>query len=65
MGFGGGVAAMVHPIQAPMPTMETNAMTTGIAISHNLMDSKAGQKNATRYAPNVAMQIMKISTLMA
>jgi len=46
-GFGGGVVAKVHPIQAPMPRIATNAMSTGIAMSQSLMASRAGQKSAT------------------
>jgi len=47
IGLGGGVVAMVHPIHAPMPRTTINAMSTGMAISHSRMASKAGQKSAT------------------
>ena len=33
MGFGGGVVAMVYPIQAPMARMAMNAIATGAAMS--------------------------------
>ena len=35
MGFGGGVVAIVQPIHAPMASMATKAMSTGVAISQN------------------------------
>jgi len=47
IGFGGGVVAMVHPIQAPIPRMAMNAMSTGVATSQSLIDSRAGMKRAT------------------
>ena len=61
IGFGGGVVAMVHPIQAPMPRTATKAMNTGIATSQSLMASRAGQKRATVYAAAMATQTMQIS----
>jgi len=33
IGLGGGVVAMVHPIQAPIARTATNAMSTGVAMS--------------------------------
>lgn len=47
IGSGGGVVAMVHPIQAPTPRTTMNAMSTGMATSQSLTASKAGQKSAT------------------
>ncbi len=47
IGFGGGVVAMVQPIQAPMPRTTMNAMSTGIATSQSRMASRVGQKSAT------------------
>ena len=38
----GGVVAMVQPIQAPMASIATNAMSTGVAMSQILIDSRAG-----------------------
>jgi hypothetical protein len=35
MGFGGGVVAIVQPIQAPMANIATKAMATGVAMSQN------------------------------
>jgi len=35
IGFGGGVVAMVQPIQPPMPSMATNATRTGVAMIQN------------------------------
>ena len=35
IGFGGGVVAIVYPIQLPMPSMAMKAMATGAAISQN------------------------------
>ena len=35
IGFGGGVVAIVHPIQAPMNRTAMKAINTGIAISQN------------------------------
>ena len=46
IGFGGCVVAMVHPIQAPMASMATNAMSTGVAMSQILIDSRVGMKRA-------------------
>jgi len=46
IGFGGGIVAMVHPIQAPIARTATNAMSTGVAMSHILIDSRAGMKRA-------------------
>jgi len=46
IGPGGGVEAMVQPIQAPIAKMATNAMNTGIATSQSRMASRAGQKSA-------------------
>lgn len=46
IGFGGGVVAMVHPIQAPMPRIAMNAMSTGMATSQSRMASRAGHKSA-------------------
>ena len=61
MGFGGGVVAMVQPIQAPIARMAMKAMNTGIATSHSRMASRAGQKSATVYATAMATQTMQIS----
>jgi len=47
IGFGGGAVAIVHPIQAPIPRTAMNAMSTGMATSHSLMASRAGQKSPT------------------
>lgn len=46
IGFGGGVVAMVHPIQAPIARMAMKAMSTGVAMSQSLIDSRAGMKRA-------------------
>ena len=35
MGLGGGVVAMVYPINAPIPSMAMKATATGVAISRN------------------------------
>jgi hypothetical protein len=35
MGFGGGVVAIVQPIQAPMDRIATKATKTGTAIAQN------------------------------
>jgi len=61
IGSGGGVVAMVHPIQAPMPRTATKAMDTGMATSQSLMASRAGQKRAIMYAAATATQTMQIS----
>ena len=61
MGFGGGVVAMVHPIQAPIASTAMNAMSTGIVTSHSRMASKAGQKSAKVYANAMTTQRMQIS----
>jgi len=37
---------MVHPIQAPIARTATNAMSTGVAMSQSLIDSRAGIKRA-------------------
>ena len=42
IGLGGGVVAMVQPIQAPIARTATNAMSTGVAMSQILIDSRAG-----------------------
>ena len=47
IGFGGGVVAMVHPIQAPIARTATNAMSNGAAMSQILIDSRPGMKRAT------------------
>ena len=39
IGFGGGVVAIVQPIQAPMNKIATNATNTGTAMSQNLTSS--------------------------
>jgi len=46
IGFGGGVVAMVQPIQAPMPRTAMKAMNTGMATSHSLIVSSVGRNNA-------------------
>jgi len=46
IGFGGGVVAIVHPIQAPIPRMAMKAMSTGMATSQSLMVSRGGQNMA-------------------
>ena len=46
MGLGGGVVAMVQPIQAPMPRTVTKATSTGTATSQSRMASRADQKRA-------------------
>ena len=61
IGFGGGVVAMVHPIQAPIARTATNAMSTGVAMSQILIDSNSGRKRATVYEIIKIAQIMKIS----
>ena len=61
IGFGGGVVARVHPIQAPIARTATNAMSNGAAMSQILIDSKAGRKRATAYEVIKITQIMKIS----
>ena len=61
IGLGGGVVARVQPIQAPMASIATNAMSTGVAMSQILIDSKAGRKRATKYEIIKITQIMKIS----
>ena len=61
IGIGGGVVAMVQPIQAPMPRTAINAMNTGIVTSQSLMASRAGQKRATVYVAAMATQTMQIS----
>jgi len=61
MGLGGGVVAMVHPIQAPIAKTAMNAIRTGVAISQILIDSKAGRKRVTRYEIAVVKQTIKIS----
>ena len=35
IGFGGGVVAIVYPIQLPIPSIAMKAMATGAAISQN------------------------------
>jgi hypothetical protein len=35
IGFGGGVVAMVHPIQTPIPNIAITARNTGTAMSQN------------------------------
>ena len=42
IGLGGGVVAMVHPIQAPIARIAMKAMSTGIATSQSLMAARAG-----------------------
>lgn len=42
IGFGGGVVAMVHPIQAPIASMAMKAMSTGVATSQSRIASRAG-----------------------
>jgi len=61
IGFGVGVVAMVHPIQAPIARITVKAMSTGIATSQSLMASRAGQKRAAVYAAAMATQKMQIS----
>ena len=61
IGFGGGVVAMVHPIQAPIARTATNAMSTGVAMSQSLIDSRAGIKRAILQEIAVTAQMMKIS----
>ena len=39
IGFGGGVVAIVHPIQAPINRTAMNAMKTGMATIQNLTSS--------------------------
>ena len=46
IGLGGGVVAMVQPIQATMVSMATNAMIIGVAMSQILIVSRAGMKRA-------------------
>ena len=46
IGFGGGVVAMVHPIHAPIAKTAMRAMSTGVAMSQILIDSRAGIKRA-------------------
>jgi len=46
IGVGDGVVAIVQPIQAPMARTAKNAIKTGIAMTQNLMVSKAGQKKS-------------------
>ena len=61
IGLGGGVVAMVQPIQAPMASIAVKAMRTGVAISQILIDSKAGMKRAAAYEIIKTTQMMKIS----
>jgi hypothetical protein len=44
IGIGGGVVAMVQPIQAPMPRTAIYAMNTWIVTSQSRMASKAGKR---------------------
>ena len=60
IGFGGGVVAMVHPIQAPIARTATNAMSTGVAMIQILIDSNSGRKRATVYEIIKIVQMMKI-----
>lgn len=43
IGFGGGVEAMVQPMQAPMPRTAMNATNTGIPMIQNRIGSRIGQ----------------------
>ena len=61
IGFGDGVVAMVHPIQAPIPSMMMRAMITGVAMSQSLIVSRVGMKRATGYEIAVVTQTMQIS----
>jgi len=61
IGFVGGVVAMVHPIQAPIASMATNAMSTGVAMSQILISSNSGRKRATVYEIIKIAQMMNIS----
>ena len=65
IGFGGGVVAIVHPIQAPIPRMAMKPMKTGIATIHMRMASRAGHKRASEYAIAMATQTVQITTPMA
>ena len=44
IGFGGGVVAIVQPIQAPMKSMATKATKTGIAIIQNCASLSASDE---------------------
>jgi hypothetical protein len=46
IGFGGGVVAMVHPIQAPMARTAIKAMATGMATSQSLRACRVGWRRA-------------------
>jgi len=61
IGVGGGVVAMVQPIQAPIPRMAMNAMNTGIATSQSRMASRAGQNSAPVYDPAIVIQTTQIN----
>jgi len=49
IGLGGGVVAMVHPIQAPIARTATNVMSTGVEMSQILIDSRSGRRKAIVY----------------
>jgi hypothetical protein len=61
IGSGGGVVAMVQPIQAPMPRTAIKAIATGMVTSQSLSGFRVGWRRAKVYAVAMVMQAMQIS----
>ncbi len=61
IGFGGGVVAMVHPIQAPIARTATSPMSTGATMNQILVVSRAGTKRAKVNEIAIAAQMIRSS----